>query len=222
MVAIQEWIADFSEAVKRAFGDRAVFIGLQGSYGRGEASESSDLDVVVILDRLDMADLRKYENAIEALPHREKICGFVSGRQEILHWERSDSFQLYYDTEPVFGSLDFLLPFPEEEVKRAVRIGACNLYHACCHNILHEKSVEILRTCYKASVFALQAKCFLRSGTYCRKKEELSLKLPEADRQILEFSLEAKAAQAMEENQFARLSEALLLWSGNTIAEFGE
>ena len=38
--------------------------------GAGEASESSDLDVVVVLDRLGMPELRKYENAIHALPHR--------------------------------------------------------------------------------------------------------------------------------------------------------
>ncbi len=30
----------------------SYFVGLQGSYGRGEATESSDIDIVVILDEL--------------------------------------------------------------------------------------------------------------------------------------------------------------------------
>ena len=35
------------------------FAGLQGSYAREEATETSDIDVVVILDRLDMSDLQQ-------------------------------------------------------------------------------------------------------------------------------------------------------------------
>ena len=41
---------EFLQALDRAFGERVWFVGLQGSYGRGEATETSDIDVVVILD----------------------------------------------------------------------------------------------------------------------------------------------------------------------------
>ncbi len=221
MVAVQEWIAGFSEAVSQAFGNKVVFIGLQGSYGRGEASESSDLDVVVVLDRLGMPELRKYENTIHALPHREKVCGFVCGMRELLNWERSDLFQLYFDTEPIFGSLDVLLPFTEEEAKRSLQMGACNIYHACCHNILHEKSVQILKECYKTSVFALRAKCYLLTGTFYKKREDLFEKLPDPEKKILELSQEAKETLHIEKSRFDQLSEALLLWSGRVIAEIG-
>ena len=33
---------------------------------------------------------------------------------------------------------------------RAVRMGACNLYHACAHNMLHEKSPEVLGALLKS------------------------------------------------------------------------
>ncbi len=34
---------------------------------------------------------------------REKICGFISGKEELLSWEKADVFQFYYDTEPLVG-----------------------------------------------------------------------------------------------------------------------
>ena len=46
------WINTFIHAVNDTFGNRTYFVGLQGSYGRGEATETSDIDVVVILDEL--------------------------------------------------------------------------------------------------------------------------------------------------------------------------
>ena len=57
MTDITKWMEDFAEAVKAAFGERVVFIGLQGSRGRGEAGPDSDIDTVVIFDRRDMETL---------------------------------------------------------------------------------------------------------------------------------------------------------------------
>lgn len=46
------WIDDFKEKLLQSFGDRIICFGLQGSYGRGEQTSTSDIDVVVILDRV--------------------------------------------------------------------------------------------------------------------------------------------------------------------------
>lgn len=110
MVRIQEWMQKFVEVMQENFGQRIVCIGLQGSYGRGEASEDSDIDVVLILDELHPEDLEKYDTLLSGLSSRELVCGFVSGKRELESWEKSDLFQFYYDTLPVAGSLDFLLP----------------------------------------------------------------------------------------------------------------
>ena len=37
---------------------------------------------------------------------RELICGFLSGKNEILNWEPSDLFRFCNDTTPIKGSLD--------------------------------------------------------------------------------------------------------------------
>ena len=56
MIDISLWMDAFLQALHTSFENRIRFAGLQGSYGRGEATETSDIDVVVIQDRLDAAE----------------------------------------------------------------------------------------------------------------------------------------------------------------------
>ena len=87
MVDIKSWVLEFTNKVEQIFSDRVWFIGLQGSYGRGEATETSDIDVVVILDELRINDLKVYRDMLDTLPNRELVCGFISGKGELLNWE---------------------------------------------------------------------------------------------------------------------------------------
>ena len=48
MIDITLWTDRYMMALKDAFGDRIWFAGIQGSHGRGEATEDSDIDMVVI------------------------------------------------------------------------------------------------------------------------------------------------------------------------------
>lgn len=52
MFDLQRWLDEYVSAVDAAFGARIEFIGLQGSYARGEQHEGSDIDVVLLLDKL--------------------------------------------------------------------------------------------------------------------------------------------------------------------------
>ena len=162
---IQSWMDLFLKELQNVFENRLVFVGLQGSRGRGEGRPDSDIDVVVVLDRLTSADLDAYEGLLDRLPNRELVCGFVSGRQELAAWERSELFQFARDTRPWLGSLDEILPPVERrDIQRAVHSGACGIYHAAVHNRLHDKSVPMLGELYKQAGFLLQAKHFLETG----------------------------------------------------------
>ena len=146
MIDISLWTEQFLCSLHENFRDRIWFVGLQGSYGRGEATESSDIDIVVIFDDLMPADLETYRHMLDQLPHRDLVCGFVSGKAELLNWEPADLFQFYFDTTPIVGSLDALLPLLDADaVSRAIRIGAGNIYHGCVHNMLHERNSEIMK-----------------------------------------------------------------------------
>ena len=46
MLEVGEYLQKLIEACKKAFGDRLVYVGLQGSYMRDEATDKSDIDVI--------------------------------------------------------------------------------------------------------------------------------------------------------------------------------
>lgn len=215
MIEIKSWMDTFLKSLEDTFADRVWFVGLQGSYGRGEATEKSDIDVVVILDELSAQDLSVYNRMLDSLPHRELICGFLSGRKEILNWESSDLFQFYHDTNPIKGNLDDLLPLLDKAaVKRAIKIGACNIYHGCVHNMLHDKSDEILIGLYKSASFVVQAICFQQTGNYIRQQTKMLPLLDPDDRVILETFMQLKNGGKIE---FRNMSEKLFVWCGKRI-----
>ena len=217
MLDINSWTAKFLKTVDEAFGNRVWFVGLQGSYGRGEATDTSDIDVVVILDELSASDIQNYNAMLDALPHRELICGFLSGKDELLHWEPSDLFQFYYDTTPIKGSLDELLTVIDEAaIDRAIKIGACNIYHGCVHNMLHEKSEDILKGLYKSASFVVQAIVFKQTGKYIKRQSELRDVVSADERVIVDTFLSLKNGDSVE---FGAMSDTLFSWSKKWISK---
>ena len=89
MIDINTWLDNFLKILNDTFAERVWFVGLQGSYGRGEAGVGSDIDVVVILDKLTSLDIKKYNSFLDSLPDREMLCGFLSGKDELFAWEPS-------------------------------------------------------------------------------------------------------------------------------------
>ncbi len=219
MIDIKTWVPQFVNKIEQSFGNRIWFIGLQGSYGRNEATDASDIDVVVILDELRIDDLKTYRDMLDTLPNRDLICGFISGKAELLNWEASDLFQFYYDTEPIKGNLDALLEkIDKRSVRRAIKIGACNIYHACVHNFVHEKNYDILRSLYKSAVFVIQAVWFYETGNYIKSKTELQSAIypPSA---VLDTAQKLKCGEKV---QFDAMSELLLNWASAVIGGYSE
>ena len=215
MIDINAWMNDFILKLNEVFASRVWFVGLQGSYGRGEATETSDIDVVVILDELNAEEIQAYNNMLDTLPHRELICGFVSGKDEIMNWEPSDLFQFYHDTTAIEGSLDDLLPLIDNAaINRAIKMGAGNIYHGCVHNMLHEKSEEILKGLYKAASFVVQAIVFKQTGSYFKHQSQLLKVASTEERVITETFLKYKNGEAVD---FYEASCTLFEWSKKRI-----
>ena len=217
MVDITTWMNDFLQNLNHTFENRVWFVGLQGSFARGEATETSDIDIVVILDELSAMDIQTYNTMLDTLPHRELICGFLSGKNEIMNWEPSDLFQFYYDTTPIKGSLDEVLTVVDESaVNRAIKIGACNIFHGCVHNMLHEKSEDILRGLYKSASFVVQAIVFKQTGNYIKHQEELLTVAMPDEQAIINTFLSLKKGGTVD---FISMSEMLFAWSKKWISE---
>lgn len=217
MIDITVWMHNFLQTLEKTFADRVWFVGLQGSYGRGEATETSDIDVVVILEELSAGDIQTYNAMLDTLPNRELICGFLSGRNEILNWEPSDLFQFCQDTTPIKGSLsEALAAVDDSAVCRAIKIGACNIFHGCVHNMLYEKDEEILRGLYKAASFVVQAIAFKQTGNYIRHQKDLLQVVSSDEKAIVETFLHLKQGGKAE---FRLMSETLFTWAKKWISK---
>ena len=217
MINITDWMEIFLQTLNEAFKNRVWFVGLQGSYGRGEATETSDIDVVVILDELSAMDIRTYHDMLETLPHRELICGLLSGKKEIMNWEPSDLFQFCNDTTAIKGSLDDVLAVVDESaVNRAIKIGVCNIFHGCVHNMLYDKNEDILRGLYKSASFVVQAIAFKQTENYISHQKDLLQVVSSDERSIVETFLNLKNGGAVE---FNLMSEKLFAWSKKWISE---
>ena len=220
MINITSWMKNYLQALNETFANRVWFVGLQGSYGRGEATETSDIDIVVILDELSAMDIQTYNDMLDTLSHRELICGFLSGKKEIMNWEPSDLFQFCNDTTPIKGSLEEVLAVVDESaVNRAIKIGACNIYHGCVHNMLHEKSEDILKGLYKSASFVVQAITFKQTSKYIKYLNELLNVATTDDRLIVETFLNLKKGGTID---FNFMSETLFAWSKKNIVEGNE
>ena len=210
MTDIKNWLNEFSTALNNTFGDRVWFVGLQGSYARSEATKTSDIDMVVILDKLNFPDIEAYNKMLDTLSHRELICGFVSGKNELLNWDSADLFQFYYDTKPLKGSLDDLLPLLDNTaINRAIKTGVCNIYHGCVHNMLFDKNEDILKSLYKSASFVIRAIHFKTTGNYVSHQEDLSKLVSPDEQVILDIFYKLKNNEPVD---FNNMSETLFIW----------
>ena len=223
MINQAAWLKSFVSDITDAFGNKIHFIGLQGSNGRGEGTENSDIDIVVIFDELTIDDLKKYEEVISPMPHREKICGFVSGKQELLHWPKSDLFQFYFDTTALVGNIDYLLDYiTDNDIKQAILSGLGNIYHMCVHNFVHTRNAEILKAAYKSATFVLRAIYFSRTSVFVKRNSDLLPLLSEAEQVVLNGYFFMKDAGELTKKEFDHFSEKLFNWAKKEIVRYGE
>ena len=200
---------DLAPRLRDAFGARLVYLGLQGSYARGEADERSDLDVMCVLEGLSAADLDAYRQIIQGLPWAEKACGFICGREELAAWNPLEIACLLRSTQDWVGSLKALVPeSTREDLRRFVQLSAGNLYHELCHRRIYRgaaRSVEALPGCGKMALYILQALTLLETGSFPRTMAELTA-LPNAlDAQVAARVLELRRGDAPHEQDFSLL-----------------
>lgn len=214
----KEWLDAFLVRLDALFGARLEFFGLQGSYGRGEQTDGSDIDLVIVLDRVDFADLTAYRKLLDETEDGALVCGFVAGADELSAWDAADLVQLCLDTVPIRGSLEkWAARLGEADIRRAVLTGACALYHACAHNYLHERSTEMLSALIKTARFVVRLKNRAETGTYTPAMRALRRRADETDGAILDAAVRGSGDAA----DFDALSAALFGWAQAVIDRFG-
>ena len=211
---LQELIA----AMKGEFGGRLLYVGLQGSYLRGEATEGSDLDVMVIIDRLSVRDLDTYREIISRMENYEKSCGFICGMDEFSKWNPLEICHVLHSTKDYYGTLSALIPrYERQDILNFVKLSLGNLYHEICHRYIHADAAcnrEALPMTYKGVFFILQNLYYLKAGVFCLTKRELMDMLEDGDRAVMETSLNIHLEA---EYDFERAFEQLFAWCQKTM-----
>lgn len=216
-INLNEWCGEFLSKLEKVFGDALVFAGLQGSRGRGEAAADSDIDLVVVLAELTGRELELYSGIISSMPYSEKACGFICGAEELRAWSPSELFLLYHDTAPLYGSLGFITPASwKAAAEKALKDGACAIYHGCCHNRLYARDMETLSALYKAAFFTARVKHYCETGIFLKKLSELTPVAGGADLEIL-AGFDAFRNGEARAGDFDKLSDALAAWSSGVI-----
>lgn len=193
MLGIDEYINKLIDLLKDAFGERLVYIGLQGSYLRHEETENSDIDIMAVIDNLSVEDLKAYRAAIASIGHFDKSCGFICGKADLQHWNPLEICHLLHATKDYYGELKKLVPaYTMEDERSYVKLSLNNLYHEICHRYIHadrEYNIAKLPTTCKSVFYIMQHLHYVSSGRFIPTKRELLACLQGEDKAVLALSL---------------------------------
>ena len=216
MFVLNDYLQNLIEKCRAIFGARLLYIGLQGSYLRGEANETSDIDIMIVIDDFSITDMDTYRTILKDIGYYEKSCGFICGKDELAHWSPLEVCQILHTTKDLYGSLtDYLPSATREDEINYVKMSLGNLYHEICHRYIHaDRDTNIrkfLGTC-KGIFFLVQNLYYLENGCFVLTKRELKEQVPKEDREILEL------AELQDEFDFENAQLQLFTWCQSVFA----
>ncbi len=213
MFNLDNYLDNLIEACKLKFGDRLIYVGLQGSYLRGEEHVNSDVDIMIVIECFSVADMDEYRAILKGIGYFEKSCGFICGKDELTHWNPLEVCQLLSTTKDLYGNLKELLPSASRQDEiNYVKLSLGNVYHEICHRYIHadrEKNIAKFRATCKHLFFLIQNLHYIESGKFIATKKELKERVSKVDREILDF------AELDDNFDFDRSLSVLFKWCQN-------
>ncbi len=218
MLRIDEYVDELITFLKDAFGERLMYIGLQGSYLRNEETENSDIDIMAVIDDLSIEDLKTYQKALVSVGNFDKSCGFICGKADLEHWNPLEICHLLNTTKDYYGELKNLVPaYTVEDERNYVKLCLNNLYHEICHRYIHaDREYNVIKlpiTC-KSVFFIMQHLYYLSSGNFIPTKRELLECVQDEDKLVLKLSI---SLQDHTDYDFDRAFLVLFHWCRNAL-----
>jgi hypothetical protein len=176
---VDAWLADFLAKLKDIFGDRLMWVGHHGSWGRQEAGPESDIDCMVVLDRIEDADLYAFRDIVTSMPDAQTVgSGLLMSIVELRESPRFYLVQFFYGRKVLYGSLQGVVDPPgPEELIADIRLKASDNLHAARHYLLYPhdlpKVVHKLKYPFKNCFYALQSWLLLTQGKFIPLKNEI-------------------------------------------------
>lgn len=219
MLGIDEYIDELINTLNDAFGERLMYIGLQGSYLRNEETKNSDIDIMAVIDNLSVEDLKTYQKALVSVGNFDKSCGFICGKDDLEHWNPLEICHLLNTTKDYYGELKNLVPaYTNEDERNYVKLSLNNLYHEICHRYVHadrEYNISKLPITCKSVFFIMQHLYYLSSGNFVPTKRELLECVQDEDKTVLELSI---SLQNNIDYDFDRAFSVFFYWCQNALA----
>ena len=188
MICIEEYMQKLVSYLKDEFGESLIYVGLQGSYLRGEATEESDADAMVVLKTLDRAAMDRYRSVLAKMGNDAQPCGFICAANDLKHWNPQECCQLVHSTKDIYGTLAPLLPaWTKKDAADYVKRSLNDFYHELCHRYIYrgpEHSAQKLPQMEKSLFFILQNLHYVETGVFCLRRRELLHALPERDQAV--------------------------------------
>ena len=176
---VDAWLAGFLAKLKERFGDRLIWVGLHGSWGRQEARPESDIDCMVVIDRIEDSDLYAFRDIVSSMPDAQTVgSGLLLSTAELREAPRFYLVQFFYGRRVLYGSLQGIVTPPgPEELITDIRLKASDNLHAARHYLLYPhdlpKVVHKLKYPFKNCFYALQSWLLLTQGKYVPAKNEI-------------------------------------------------
>lgn len=218
MFDIENYVARLTEQLKEKFGDRLVYVGLQGSWLRGEATDDSDIDIMAVIDGMSVADMAAYRGIIEGMERYDHSCGFICSKEDLANWNPMEIWHVVNGTRDYYGTLLELAPeYSEQDIRNFVKMSVNNMYHEICHRFIHadaQHNREALPFTYKGVFFILQNLHYLKTGAAAATKAELLEQLTGRDHEVLNRAMELSRGG---EYDFDESYELLFRWCQETM-----
>jgi predicted nucleotidyltransferase len=219
---IDNYMERLVSRLSERFGSRLLYVGLQGSYLRGEATPTSDIDIMAVIDGLEVADLDDYRSIIDSMERADLSCGFICSKRDLENWNVMEMCQLLHGTKDYYGVLRELIPaFTVDDVRSYVKMSLNNMYHEICHRYIHadqEINKAYLPGTYKGVFFILQNLYYLTDGVFVSTKKELLERLDGKNRSVLERAMALQNGCCAD---FADSFALLFAWCQETMYNLG-
>lgn len=221
---VDQWLTDFLKRLRKSFRERLIFVGHHGSWARGEAGITSDIDSIVIIDHIDTQDLTAFRDIIDAMPDAKHLAsGGLFSISEIKTWPRFELIQLFYGCKTLHGTLNGIVEKPKSiDFKEDIRVKASSNLRQARHYLLYphdwSKSVHKLYYPFKSCFYALQSWILLLDGKFIARKDKLLDSLSNSDdREVIQVVKDWKQLEQDLKKRPLYYIELLERWSRNML-----
>ena len=187
---VQTLLKKFVSLMKKTYGKNLVFIIHHGSWATGEANPESDIDILVMLEKITKKELDKLRNILDQ-ERFKKMTVLLFSKLDMNNFVPFKRHQFHYGAELLYGKC--FLPQPtEEEMLIEIRKIADTVGYWSKFLFTHQKQAEnIARKIYwrfREAIIALKVYIHWKTGEFplTRKRLKELLNDPK-DKEIVEI-----------------------------------